>query len=351
MPGQYDTVFSDKDANGIKERVAKQQMLVTLSELHSKFIQQNPDSPISLSEFAKIRPRQCRSFWNKGRHRNCTCVIHENFKLLLESTCSYEAGQKTEQVIRKLLCEAATKNCGMGLCDLCPIEEQVNCLLTGLDDDDEISFYQWVSTDRTDLLKITERTTDFCDRIRRYIPKISLHCYLNRQQHGYLKTKLPTEKSIIAYVDFGQNFTFLIQDAVQSYHWSPPQGTIHPNALRYCQKDDNVVSEITYVTISDCLEHNATTFYCFHREVMTEMKKLVDGLDEVYLVSDGSAAQYKGYKNVCNLLFHEKDYGVKAEHHFNVTAHGKSSCDASSGICKHNARQASKRGENSIRIL
>lgn len=105
------------------------------------------------------------------------------------------------------------------------------------------------------------------------------------------------------------------------------------------------MDEIKYVVISDCLEHNALTFYCFHHEVMVEMKQLVEGLDKVYLVSDGSAAQYKGYKSFCNLLHHEIDYGVKAEHHFHVTAHGKSSCDAASGICKHNARQSSKRGE------
>lgn len=263
----------------------------------------------------------------------------------MEATCTYEAGQKTEKMIEKLLCAGATMDCWMGLCDLCPIQD---CLLSGLEDDGEISFYQWVSTDRTDLLKISEATTDFCDRVRRYIPKISLHCYINRKQHEYfenLKTSLLTEKSIIANVDFGQNFTFLIQDAVQSYHWSPPQATIHPHALQFLRADDNIIGEVTYVAISDCLEHSARTFYCFHHEVMIEMKKLVDGLEKVYLVSDGSAAQYKGYKNFCNLLFHEKHYMVKAEHHLNVTAHGKSSCDAASGICKHNARQASKRGE------
>lgn len=347
MPGQHDTVFSDKDADGNKQRVAKQQMLVTLTELHSEFVQQNPDNTISLSEFAKIRPRQCCWVWNKGQHRNCTCIIHENFKMLLQSTCTFKAGQRTEQVIGSLLCEGATMNCWMGLCDSCPIEEKVGNLLVGLDNDDEITFYQWVSTDRTDLLKLTETTTDFCDRIQRYIPKIALHCYVNRKQHEFLeilKTRLPSEKSIIANVDFGQNYTFLIQDSVQSYYWSPPQATIHPHALQYYHRDENATRDITYVVISDCLEHSALTFYCFHHEVMTEMKKLVDGLEKVYLVSDGSAAQYKGYKNFCNLLFHEKDYGVKAEHHFNVTAHGKSSCDAASGICKNNARQASKRG-------
>lgn len=45
------------------------------------------------------------------------------------------------------------------------------------------------------------------------------------------------------------------------------------------------------------------------------------------------------------MIHQEKDFDVACEHHFHVTAHGKSSCDAAAGICKHNARQASKRGE------
>lgn len=91
MAGQYDTVYSDKTSQGHKERVAKQLMLVTLTELHSSFVHSYPDNPISLSEFAKHHPRQCRWVWNNGHHRNCTCIIHENLKLLLEATYSPRA--------------------------------------------------------------------------------------------------------------------------------------------------------------------------------------------------------------------------------------------------------------------
>lgn len=67
---------------------------------------------------------------------------------------------------------------------------------------------------------------------------------------------------------------------MQSYHWSPPQSTIHPFALQYYRVDREVVDEIRYVVISDCLENNAATYYCFHHEVMVEMKRLVEGLEK-----------------------------------------------------------------------
>lgn len=196
-------------------------------------------------------------------------------------------------------------------------------LFSEIDDESDITFYQWISTDRTDLMKLTEDKNDFCDRVQRYIPKIALRCYINRKQHQFIESlnaRLATEKSVIANVDFGQNYTFLIQDSVQSYYWNPPQATIHSTI------------------------HNAANFYCFHHEVIVEMKKLVKDLEKVYLISDGSPAQYKSFKSFCNLLHHQKDFDVKCERHFHATAHGKSSCDAASGICKNNARQGSKRG-------
>ncbi|KAJ6643079.1 hypothetical protein Bhyg_08035 [Pseudolycoriella hygida] len=129
MPGQWDTVYCDKDAEGNKQRGSKQLMLVTLTELYSEFVQQYPDNPISLSEFANLRPRQCRWVWNKGQHRNCTCIIHENFKLLLEGLFSSGTTQKTEELILTLLCEDAQGNCWLGLCDKCLNEEKLDGLL------------------------------------------------------------------------------------------------------------------------------------------------------------------------------------------------------------------------------
>lgn len=139
LPGQWDTVFSKKNSDGSKERVAKQLMLVTLTEL---LVHQNPDNPISLSEFAKNRPSQCRWVWNKGRHRNCTCIVHENFKLLLEGTYSPKVGTKTEKLVGDLLCEQPQMDCWLGLCDKCPLEGKIDELFTEIDDGDEVSFYQ-----------------------------------------------------------------------------------------------------------------------------------------------------------------------------------------------------------------
>lgn len=64
-------------------------------------------------------------------------------------------------------------------------------------------------------------------------------------------------------------------------NWDPPQSTIHPFALLYYNHVLAAVDVITYVAMSDCLIHDAATFYCFHHEVMAEMKKLVEDFEKV----------------------------------------------------------------------
>ena len=36
------------------------------------------------------------------------------------------------------------------------------------------------------------------------------------------------EKEVLVVGDFAENFTFVMQDEVQSYHWNNVEATIHP---------------------------------------------------------------------------------------------------------------------------
>jgi hypothetical protein len=62
-----------------------------------------------------------------------------------------------------------------------------------------------------------------------------------------------------------------------------------------------------------------------------------------------AGAQYKNYKNFCNLLFHKKDFYVEAEWHFFATSHEKRPCDGIiGGTVKRMARRASLQGGTTI---
>lgn len=53
----------------------------------------------------------------------------------------------------------------------------------------------------------------------------------------------------------------------------------------------------------------------------------------------GSAAQYKNFKNLLNVVHHYDDFGIDVEWHFMATAHGKSTCDAMTAIVKCRTRR------------
>ena len=50
--------------------------------------------------------------------------------------------------------------------------------------------------------------------------------------------------------------------------------------------------------------------------------------------SDGCAGQYKNYKNLLNLTYHQQDFKISVNWNFFATSHGKSPCDDLGGAIK-----------------
>ena len=110
--------------------------------------------------------------------------------------------------------------------------------------------------------------------------------------------------------------------------------------IRDSFKGEEKTEHISYVIISDCLEHNTTAVYCFQKKLLNFLKSKFETVQKIYYFSDGSAAQYKNKKNFSKLCFHKKDFEVDAEWHFFATAHGKGPCDGVGGTVKRLATKA-----------
>ena len=98
----------------------------------------------------------------------------------------------------------------------------------------------------------------------------------------------------------------MIQDEIESYHWTQNQATLHPIVMYY-KADDTIM-------------HKS---FCF---ISNELK--------VEYFSDGCAAQYKNRYNFANLCMHMQEFGLNAEWNFFATAHEKLPCDGIGGIVK-----------------
>ena len=140
--------------------------------------------------------------------------------------------------------------------------------------------------------------------------------------------------------DFSENYSFVLQDAAQGFHWNNSQATIHPFVAYYMKSGE--LQHLSYVIISDCLNHDTVAVHLFQRQFIQYLKKQFSSLPrKIYYTSDGAASQYKNRKNFINLCHHEEDFGVAAEWHFSATSHGKGACDGVGGTVKRLAARAS----------
>lgn len=100
----------------------------------------------------------------------------------------------------------------------------------------------------------------------------------------------------------------------------------HYTHLLFITDESNEIKCLSICIISDHKEHIANTVHAFITEVMHYLKNKLPTINTIYYFSDGSSAQYKNYKNLGNLCFHQTDFGIKAEWHFFTTSYGKSPC-------------------------
>ena len=64
----------------------KQLVLANLKELYRSFKENNLNIEVGFSKFADLQPTQCILAGAAGTHCVCVCTIHQNMKLLFESS-------------------------------------------------------------------------------------------------------------------------------------------------------------------------------------------------------------------------------------------------------------------------
>ena len=120
----------------------------------------------------------------------------------------------------------------LGHCRKCPGEGGVTSFLhsiENLEERESIKYMQWVSTDRSTLETILKTVDDFIELLARKIVMIKKQHFIAKRQSMYLKDLKTTLKKdeIIVMGDFSKNYSFVVQDEVQSFHWTNNQATVH----------------------------------------------------------------------------------------------------------------------------
>ena len=235
--------------------------------------------------------------------------------------------------------------CFLGDCTECPGIEVLGKKLQALMDDgmmDTVEFKEWTCTDRAALETRVLAADEFLEHFLSTISRLRIHDFIAKMQAQFLRdTKDNLQQGdILAITDFSENYSFVIQDEIQSFHWTNLQATVHPFACYY--RDEHQLHHLCFLIISECLVHDTVAVHLFQQKLVHFFATLHgEKPKKIIYMSDGCAAQYKNRKNFLNLCHHFQDLGVEAEWHFFATSHGKSAGDGAGGTLKRLATKAS----------
>ena len=321
MPGKKDYVSVKVDEKRV--HVQKRLVLGNLREVYSEFKQRFPDIKAGFSKFAELRPKHCVLAGSSGTHAVCVCTIHQNVKLMLTELGLAEF-PTYHDCLSRVMCTPPLPECYLDECESCPgIVPLRDELLTVLDesDIDQVIYKQWVSTDRSTLETHCASADEFVDPFCEKLELLRPHSFIAKQQASFYslcKSDLKPGEVLVT-VDFSENYSFVLQDAAQGFHWNNTQATIHPFVAYYVES--RAVHHLSYVVISDCLHHDTLAVHLFQKHFIEFLRRYLPAFcfKKIVYFSDGAASQHKNRKNFVNLCHHREDFGIAAEWHFSAT--------------------------------
>ncbi|KAM4046376.1 LOW QUALITY PROTEIN: uncharacterized protein ACNLHF_009977 [Anomaloglossus baeobatrachus] len=332
---------------GEKKQMQKRLLLSNMRKMFVAYWDRHGPE-IGFSKFCELRPKWCVTVRSAGTHSVCVCTIHQNFKLIL-AACPINDDYK--ELICKMVSGIESKDCMLGRCDKCPGPEVLKEFLVNVfvnsDPEDIIEFKQWIHIDRDTLDTKQLTIEDFIEELVDF-SKLCSHHYIAKHQSCYLKSLKenlrPGER------DFAENYSIIVQDAIQGFHWENSQATVHPFVIYFKELNGEAAQNISLCIISDCSRHDTAAVHTFLTVIVEYLKTLIYGIRHIHYFSDGSG-QYKNFKNLLNLCHHNADFNISAEWNFFGTRHGKSPCDGIGGTAKRLAARASLQRPTENQIL
>ncbi|XP_049272391.1 uncharacterized protein LOC125758764 [Rhipicephalus sanguineus] len=235
------------------------------------------------------------------------------------------------------LCGSQTTDCMLGECERCPWTQSLTLANMGMLDEDEITFAVWESGD---LIKKTLSPTLFLKELVKWVTKWIPHDYIRRTQAAAIHEAKMCEQrgSIVLHFDFAENWTALLPNETQSYHWHEKQISIFT-----CVATTRKATH-SFAIRSDDMHHDAC---CALGKVHEMLDEKVPIYCHVTYVSDGAASHFKNRYQLYELC---RTKFTSARWIFSATGHGKNACDCVGGLVKHHASLHNLRSERTESI-
>ena len=345
-PSMKDVIVISKDG----DRIPKSKMLLvdSMKELFFRFKEEHPAVKIGMSKFCSLRPRWCVTSQSPGTLNVCVCIQHQNPKLML---AALNPSLKYRDMLAMLVCSLSDENCMYYQndtnyrCKNCPNPRDLTEYLQDKVYGAEITYSEWITEDGQTVMKKTIDTADlFVEKLTSILQKLCRHHFVSEEQSKYLKSLKEglKEGECLILLDFAENYTLLIQDEVQSHHWSGQQATLHNVVVYFLESQ--ILQHKSFCFISDYLPHDVQSVHAFIQVLVPKLKNFISTLHTLLFFSDGGPAHYKNRHNFANLSFFKLDFnGLIAKWFFSGSGHGKNAADGVGGTVKKLARLEAKR--------
>ena len=92
----------------------------------------------------------------------------------------------------------------------------------------------------------------------------------------------------IVLLDFAENYKFVVQDEVQSFHWNNQMCTLHP-AVVYYKNDEDTLQVSSVCIMSEDHQHDVPFVHEVQRVTINHIKSIVPDVQVVHYFSDACA--------------------------------------------------------------
>ena len=158
-------------------------------------------------------------------------------------------------------------------------------MVSHFEDSNDVVFKSWIKAEedgRICLENISKCVEDFVELFLKDLHFLKLHDYVSKEQSQFFSNLKSTieEGEVIIGGDFAENYAPVIQDAIQSAHWSKILVTIHPWIIYY--KEGQELKSLSMAVISDNLIHDPAAVHVFQKTIITHLQSLEIPMQKIH---------------------------------------------------------------------
>ena len=328
------------DSDGVKSKLRKYYLELTIRELYFLFKEENPDTKIGQSKFYSLRPPNVL-FMKDSPSDQCKCVQHEVFRMMLAPL----KVMVNKDFWKKVLCDTDNINskCWLNECEKCRNGVKLRELIVsaGMEDGQKVTWYTWITEE-----SVTKGGKSIKRQVKRLkegfvgeLIELVFSCYPDYIGHVRRKRVMAAcfqedksdESKVIIQCDFAQDYNCRDNAGeIQSAIYGRKNVTIFTCAIHFNNK------WTSYAILTDSDKYKSTVRCCLLKIIDHFLENFdVSSKDTVIIWSDGPSNEFRN-KFMTGKFLHEVMTIVKkpvAWKYFE-TSHGKGVVDGIGGSLK-----------------